>query len=198
MNRILRATLYAILPPLAEMIPLSAIAGNASTPEPAKEIPPQLAALRDHAGPHALEVAWPYLNSRDPAVREAARLAVEAQPFDTWKQRALDEKDTWASLELLRALAEACPKAKAAELSPHLCEEIATLRIDEMNEPQQLATFQLTRAIFARLGPVSAAERSQMLDLWAHFPGMLTARARAELTRLVDFLEKVPVRDGKN
>ena len=194
MNRILRV---AVLPPFVTRLGLGlscALALGAATPEPATAIPPQLAALRDHADPHALDVAWPYLNSRDPALREAARQAVEAQPFDTWKQRALDEKGTWASLESLRALIEACPKAQAAELSPHLCEEVTTLRIDEMNEAQQLATLQLTRAIFVRLGPVSADERSQMLDLWSHFPGPLTARARAELTRLVEFLEKAPVR----
>jgi len=172
-------------------------AAGPGTPEPAKAIPPQLAALRNHVDPHAIDIAWPYLNSRDPAIREAARTVVEAQPFDTWKQRALDEKDTWASLESLRALTEACPKAQAAELSPHLCEKIATLRIDEMNEPQQLATFQLTHAIFVRLGPLSTTERTGMLDLWTNFPGTLTARARAQLTLLVNFLQNVPTRDGK-
>jgi hypothetical protein len=130
-------------------------------------------------------------------VREAARRIVEAQPFDTWKQRALDEKDTWASLESLRALVDVCPKTEATELRLHLCQEIANLRIDEMNEPQQLATIQLTRAIVVHLGPVSVDERKQMLDLWSNFPGMLTSRARAELTRLVDFLEKTPIREGK-
>jgi len=196
MNRILRAAPLAILATLAGISPHRTMAAGAATPEPVKTVPTQLAALRDHVDPHALDVAWPYLNSRDPALREAARLAVEAQPFDTWKQRALDEKGTWASLESLRALIEACPKAQAAELSPHLCEEVTALRIDEMNEAQQLATLQLTRTIFVRLGPVSADERMQMLDLWSHFPGPLTARARAELTRLVGFLEKAPVRQG--
>jgi hypothetical protein len=66
-----------------------------------------------------------------------------------------------------------------------------------MNEPQQLATMQLTRAAFVHLGPVSTGERKKMLDLWSNFPGMLTARARAELTRLVDFLEQAPMREGK-
>ena len=37
---------------------------------------------------------WPYLDSPIvAAVREVARVAVEAQPFDTWKQRALEEKE---------------------------------------------------------------------------------------------------------
>jgi len=63
-----------------------------------------------------------------------------------------------------------------------------------MSEAQQLVVLQLTRAVFTRLGPVSADERSQMLDLWSHFPGSRTDRARAEVTRLVAFLEKAPTR----
>ncbi len=200
MNRILRVAVLSFTATVLAGEPGSLRAAGPGTPDPAKSLPPQLASLRDHSDqvdPHALDVAWPFLNSRDPAVREAARQIVEAQPFDAWKQRALDEKSTWASLESLRALVETCPKPQAAELSPHLCDEIATLRIDEMNEPQQLATLQLTRALFVRLGPLSADERKQMLDLWSAFPGPLTSRARAELTRLVDFLEKIPVREGK-
>ncbi len=154
----------------------------------------RLSVYQGRVDTHALDVAWPYLDSPDGAVREVARTAVEAQPFDTWKQRALDEKKTWASLEALRALIEACPRTLAAELSPHLCEQITTLRIDEMNEAQQLATLQLTRSVFTRLGPVSADERAQMLDLWSHFPEPLTGRAKAEVTRLVAFLEKSPTR----
>ena len=89
---------------------------------------------------------------RIPSVREAARLTVESQPFDSWKQRALDEKSAWGSIEALRALTEACPKAEAADLSPHICQEIVLFRVDEMNESQQLEVLQLTRAVFSRLG----------------------------------------------
>jgi hypothetical protein len=139
-----------------------------------------------------VDTAWPYLNSTDASVREAARLTVESQPFDSWKERALDEKNTWASIEALRALIEACPKAETADLSHHICQEIVLLRIDEMNEPQQLELLQLTRAVFSRLGAIQADDRTHIIDLWVHFPGSLTARVRAEATRLVDFLQKKP------
>jgi hypothetical protein len=121
-------------------------------------------------------------------------MAVEAQPFDTWKQRAIDEKKPWASLEALRALIEACPHAQASDLSPYFCWQLTTLGIEQMNEAQQLAASQLTRAIFVRLGPVSAGERTQMLDLWSHFPEPLTGRAKAEVARLLAFMEKAPTR----
>ncbi len=162
--------------------------------EAVKALQQKLAVFQGRVDPKALDAAWPYLDSTDCAVREVARLAVEAQPFDTWKQRALDEKKPWASLEALRALIEACPRDQAAALSPHLCEQVTTLGIEQMSEAQQLAALQATRAIFTRLGPVSADERAQMLDMWSHFPEPLTGRAKAEVARLVAFLDKAPTR----
>jgi len=195
MNRNLRA-LHVLLP-----LCMSAAAALGTTPPPkapvneaAKAAQEKLAVFQGRGDTKALDIAWPYLDSPDCAVREVARVAVEAQPFDSWKQRALDEKKPWASLEALRALIEACPLPEAAALSPHLCEQITTLGIEQMNEAQQLTALQLTRSIFTRLGPVSADERSQMLDLWAHFPKPLTGRAKAEVVRLVAFLEKAPTR----
>jgi hypothetical protein len=191
MNRNLRAVLFL---PFVVAVGICAGANAAPSEEAARAAQQKLAVFQGRADPGAIDVAWPYLDSPDCAVREVARHAVEAQPFDTWKQRALDEKKPWASLEALRALIEACPKAEAAALSPHFCEQISTLGIEQMSEAQQLAALQLTRSIFVRLGPVSADERTQMLDLWSHFPEPLTGRAKAEVNRLVAFIEKAPTR----
>jgi hypothetical protein len=194
MNRILRA--ISLLPCLCAVGIFLHPAGMMAVPldDAAKALQQKLAVYQGKVDGHAIDAAWPSLDSPDCAVREVARLAIEAQPFDTWKQRALDERKPWSSLEALRALVEACPHDEAAALSPHLCEQITTLGIEQMSEAQQLAALQVTRAIFARLGPVSSDERSQMLDLWAHFPEPLTGRAKAEVSRLVAFLEKAPTR----
>lgn len=191
MNRNLRAVSRFLLIGLTALYVCPAMG---AVNEAAKAVQQKLAAFQGRVDPKALDVAWPYLDSTDCGVREVARLAVEAQPFDTWKQRALDEKKPWASLEALRALIEACPPGQVATLSPHLCEQITTLGIEQMSEPQQLAALQLTRSIFVRLGPVSADERTQMLDMWSHFPEPLTGRAKAEVARLVAFMEKAKTR----
>jgi len=194
MNRNLRvASLFRLLLSLGIAIFVTRAAA-VPLDDAAKAVQQKLAAFQGRVDAHALDVAWPYLDSSDCAVREVARVAVEAQPFNTWKQRALDEKKPWASLEALRALIEACPHAEAAGLSPHLCEQITTLGIEQMSEAQQLAALQLTRSIFAKLGPVSTDERTQMLDLWSRFPEPLTGRAKAEVTRLIAFLDKASTR----
>jgi len=188
MNRILRALplLFAMTSP-----PPTALA---QAPQEANSILRTLTQMRERPNPAALDLAWPHLDSPDAAIREAARLVIQAQPFERWKARALEEKDTWASLEILRALVVAVPRAQAAELSPHLCEQITTLRLEHMDAAQQLAALQLTRLVFARLGPVSADERHQMLDLWSHFAGARTAAVRAEQARLLTHLESAPTR----
>jgi len=194
MNRNLRtASRFPLLRPLGILLVCACAAMGAGN-EAAKALQQKLAVFQGHVDARAIDEAWPYLNSTECNVREVARLALEAQPFETWKQRALDEKKPWASLEALRALIEACPRDQATALSPHLCEQITTLGIEQMSEAQQLAALQLTRSIFARLGPVSADEKTQMLDMWSHFPEPLTGRAKAEVTRLLAFIEKAPTR----
>jgi hypothetical protein len=153
-----------------------------------------LDAFRGRQDAAALDFAWPHLDSPESSIREAARLAIEAQPFETWKQRALDEKRTWASLEILAALSHACPRAQAPELAPHLCEQITTLRIEEMDEEQFLAAIRLTRLVLTRLGPPTEDERQQMLDLWSRFAPAKGKRSNVELRSLLVFLNAVKTR----
>lgn len=153
---------------------------------------PGLAAAHHEADPQALEKAWPHLDSPDPAVREAARLAIEAQPFDSWKQRALGETRTQAALEALLALTRVCPPAQADALRPHICEGISTLRIEEMSGAQRLAAVRLTRLACTRLGPPGADERAQMADLWTRFlpPHTAVGTKRSPLEREIRSLLK--------
>lgn len=130
-------------------------------------VPPAPGQTRGEA--RAIEDAWLHLDAPDRAVRAAARLAIEAQPFDSWKGRALGETRTWAALEALLALVRSCPRAQADELRPHVCEGITTLHLEEMRAEQRLAAVRLTRLVFARLGGPAADERRQMLDLWSRF-----------------------------
>jgi hypothetical protein len=137
-----------------------------------------------------LDEVWPHLDSPEASVREAARLTVQSLPFEKWKDRALEEKSTWASLELLRALAESCPRNEAAALSPHLCEQITTLRLEQMEPAQLIAAMRVTRLVIERMGPVSEDELHQMRDLWGHLSAPGDAGAAREREVLIAFLNK--------
>ena len=172
-------------------------AGDAARPA-AEKIGQQLAAFHGRQDARAVGVAWPHLDSPDRSIREAARLAIEAQPFDSWQQRALGETRTWAALEALRALVRSCPRAQAGALRPQVCEGISTLHLEGMSAEQQLAAVRLTRLVFARLGGPSADERQQMTDLWTRFVPKKNADAKAaplfgrELRELLKFLAASP------
>ena len=70
----------------------------------ARETRRRLEDFHGRVDPAALDAAWPYLDSADPALRYAARTAVEHQPVSSWKARALGETRTTASLTALLAL----------------------------------------------------------------------------------------------
>lgn len=53
----------------------------------------------------AIEKAWPYLSHGDRHLRYAARVAIERQPVDLWKARALAETNPQALIEAIIALA---------------------------------------------------------------------------------------------
>ncbi|MBI1372775.1 MAG: c-type cytochrome [Phycisphaera sp.] len=61
--------------------------------------------------PGAVDKAWPYLGQADRHIRFAARIALEHQPVDQWRDRALAEKNTDAALTALLALARQYERA---------------------------------------------------------------------------------------
>ena len=123
----------------------------------------------DRGRPDHAESAWADLDSPNPAVRDAARKKIEAQPFRVWKSRAIGETRPWASIEALLALCHACPPPEGAALRPHLCESITTLQIEQMSLDQTLSAIRLTRLVCTRFGEPTEDERQQMLDLWSRF-----------------------------
>ncbi|MBP6783303.1 MAG: DUF1080 domain-containing protein [Verrucomicrobiales bacterium] len=64
----------------------------------------ELEAFHGHQDPKAIEAAWPHLSSKDRHIRWAARTAIEHQPVDSWKEKALTEKDPATQIEALLAL----------------------------------------------------------------------------------------------
>ena len=76
-------------------------AGSEST-EPSKadgagaadrELRHSLEAFHGHADPKAVAAATPHLGHRDRFIRYAARVALEWQPVDSWKEMALNQTD---------------------------------------------------------------------------------------------------------
>ncbi len=67
----------------------------------------ELETFHGRQDPAAIESAWPYLSHADRHLRWAARTAIEHQPLDSWKEKALAESDPEKQVEALLALARA-------------------------------------------------------------------------------------------
>jgi putative heme-binding domain-containing protein len=99
---------------------------GAESTEPAAPLPstPEAKLRREleslHApgvGPEAIDKAWPHLADKDRFVRFAARVAIERQPVEKWRERALAETNPTASIEALIALSRLGRSTRATAAS---------------------------------------------------------------------------------
>ncbi len=143
-------------------------------------------------GPEAIEKAWPSLASTDRFVRTAARIAIERQPVEKWRARALAETNPMASIEAFIALARIgrSPAAEAAALAQNskpgnsnaglwstlevdrglqaqILESLGKLDFNKLDGQGQLALLRAYELAFTRLGkpaPELCAKVAAKLD----------------------------------
>ena len=112
----------------------------------------QIEAFHGQPNPKALDFIWPHLNSPDRSIRYAARIALEAQPVEQWKARALAEKSADGGITALLALARLGGKDSQDEDLRALGQwPLATL-----SERQQLDKLRTIQVSLARHGLPSA------------------------------------------
>jgi putative heme-binding domain-containing protein len=118
----------------------------------------------------AVEFAWPHLDSPDPKIRYAARLAIEHQPVDRWREGALHEDRPLASLTALAALA----RSGENEVVPAVLDRLLTRRAGEglQFDLDQLQLFVQTAFLCQQTAPQAVAQRRAQLlaRLDSHFP----------------------------
>ena len=135
--------------------------------------------------PEAVDAAWPSLASADRFIRYAARVAIENQPVETWKERALEEENPQRALLALMALCRQADKELQEEVLA------ALLRIDfrSLSSQQKLTFLRDVSLCFMRLSPPSAGQRKQVIAaLDENFPGD-NDRVNIELARLLIYLD---------
>jgi putative heme-binding domain-containing protein len=98
----------------------------------------ELESRHQTTGKVAVVFAWPHLDSSDPVIRNAARIAVEHQPLETWRDRALAERRPTTSLSALLALARSGDKPTA----PVVIEHLLRFPVEELTTEQVLLLLQ--------------------------------------------------------
>jgi putative heme-binding domain-containing protein len=106
---------------------------------------------------------WPHLGSDDPAIRHAARIALEWQDLTEWQGRALAENGTAARLTALMALA----RSGTREVQKPILERLNALPFAKLTTEQQIEAardYQLALLRFGPADPALAQACTQRLD----------------------------------
>jgi putative heme-binding domain-containing protein len=114
---------------------------------------------RGHAEATSLPELWDSLGSADRSIRTAARIALERQPLDTWRRRALEEKDRRRALTALLALARSGTKE---DLEPFLG-ALGGIDWTASSDGERQELLRLYQLAFLRLGAPGAALRGRAL-----------------------------------
>jgi len=168
----------------APLPPAVADAGSA-----AREQRRALEAFHGRIDPNAVGAAWPQLSNADRFIRFAARIAVENQPVETWRERALGEEDPQAAVMALIALAR---QGDADDL-PGIVAALGRLDLPGLEEQQRLAALRAYALAFARLGEPDDELRERVIaELDPLFPAS-SDEVNTELARLLTYLRSPTV-----
>lgn len=111
------------------------------------------------AGPNVVEEVWPYLSHADRHIRFAARIALEHQPVDRWRAKALAEGNPDAALTAAIALARCGTRDDQAGIVKNLTK----LAWDKFDARQRLDWIRALGLAFARFGPPDTETRQVVL-----------------------------------
>ena len=110
-------------------------------------------------GAAAIATAWPYLDNDDRFLRYAARIALEKQPVETWRNR-LDDKAS-AQTKLTAALALA--RTTGSEQQRDIASLLVGLPFHELSREQKLELMRVYGVLFARGGTPSGDVRARVI-----------------------------------
>jgi len=149
-----------------------------------RELRQELEAYHRPIGVEAVSPAWKNLNHSDRFIRYAARIALEHQPLETWKNKFQNEKDPNRIIQAGLALA----RINAIEQAPVIYQQLARLDWDQLGRAQRLDLLRTISMTAIRLGPPEAEQQQVFIELLGpQFPSNDLALDR-ELSQLLIYL----------
>jgi putative heme-binding domain-containing protein len=137
-----------------------------------RELRHQLEAFHGHRDAKAVETAWPYLGSDDRFLAYAARIAIESQPVEEWKSRALAEGNPKVALVALLSVG----RLGGAGAADEMFKALAKIPTSALDEDGKLAKIRVIEVAVARNGKPSAeASKEIVADLDPLYPAQSEA-----------------------
>lgn len=142
----------------------------------ARDLRHQLEAFDGHEDAKAVDFAWPQLASADRFLRYAARIAIESQPIEQWKARALSEANPKAALTALLAVA----RLGGTEAQGDLLKALAKFPVPQLKgEAEQLEKLRLIEVSLSRQGkPAPELAQPLIAELSPLYPAKSVALNR--------------------
>lgn len=142
--------------------------GNESTAEPtevdmtadaARKVRQRLEKFHGVKNAEAVQQAWSHLASDDRFIRNAARVAIESQPVESWANDVLNENGNQSAVTSAVALARMGNESHKGSLLQYLL----SLDPSSMTDGQLLGLLRAYALTFINLGAPTAEEREQMI-----------------------------------
>ena len=152
----------------------------------ARQLRQSLEAFHGTQDPEAVDTSWLHLDSNDRFIRNAARVAIEWQPVDTWAENAMEEERPQARITALVALA----RAGSEEYREGAIESLIDLNFNDLSSTQKLGYLRAASLTFMRLGDPTDEQRSEITDILLEQLPHEDERVNTELIRLLVYLEE--------
>ena len=122
----------------------------------------KLESFHGHEDAAAVDTAWPHLASEDRFIRYAARIAIESQPINSWKARALAETNPTSALTILLSVA----RLGGTEAQGDLFKALAKISPAQLkSEAQQLELIRIIEVAISRMGKPAAEVAAPIIAL---------------------------------
>jgi putative heme-binding domain-containing protein len=151
----------------------------------ARAIRRKLEAFHGKQSQSALEAATEHLNNKDRWIRYAARIALESQPVELWKEQALKQPNKAGLLTALLALARLGP----SDVQDRLAEALDKYWPDGFDEQEKLEALRVCSLSFIRMGRPSQGTAREIIDSVASLYPSNSPRLNRELAQLLIYLD---------
>ncbi|MDZ4701273.1 MAG: c-type cytochrome [Rhodothermales bacterium] len=143
-----------------------------------------LEAFHGRRDAEAVSTAWFYLSHPDRFIRYAARVAIEHQPVDTWKNRVMIDPDPIRRINSVIALAH----QGDASMRDGAIDALWRVDYSALTEAQQLDLIRAYGLVFIRLGAPEGVWRQRVVDQLAPAYPADTESLNRELSRMLAYL----------
>lgn len=157
----------------------------------ARNLRRELEAFHGKQNDAAIAPAIAQLGNADRAIRFAARIALEHQPVEKWREAALKLEDPQAVITAAVGLA----RMESKQDQPALLKKLSAIEFASLPTATQLELLRAEELVFLRLAKPDASQRSALLaQLDAHFPSRQALVGR-ELANVLVYLDAPKIVD---